>query len=132
MLKGFKEFIMRGNVLDLAVAVVIGAAFSAVVTALVTDILTPLIGAVVGQSDFAKLKFTINKSTFQYGDFINKVISFVLVAAAVYFFVVVPVKRMTELRSRRQAAGEPVEEATPVSDEVAVLTEIRDLLRSRD
>ena len=131
MIKGFKEFILRGNVVDLAVAVVIGAAFGAVVTALVTDIFTPLIGAIVGQSDFSTLTFSIHKSEFKYGDLINKVISFLLIAAAIYFFVVVPVKRMTELRERRRAAGQDQEEATPVSDEVAVLSEIRDLLRQR-
>ena len=81
--------------------------------------------------DFSKLTFTINKSQFKYGDFINKVISFVLIAAAIYFFVVVPIKQMTELRERRRAAGEDPDEATPVSDEVAVLSEIRDLLRQR-
>lgn len=122
---------MRGNVLDLAVAVVIGAAFGAVVTALVADLFTPLIGAIAGQSDFSRLRFTINGSTFLYGDFINKLITFMLVAAAIYFFVVVPVKHMTELRNRRRAAGEPADEATPVSDEVAILTEIRELLRSQ-
>jgi large conductance mechanosensitive channel len=131
MIKGFKEFILRGNVVDLAVAVVIGAAFGAVVTALVADIFTPLIGVIVGQTDFSKLTFTINKSEFRYGDFINKVISFLLIAAAIYFFVVIPVKRMTELRERRRAAGEDADEATPISDEVAVLSEIRDLLRQR-
>jgi large conductance mechanosensitive channel len=131
MIKGFREFILRGNVVDLAVAVVIGAAFGAVVTALVADIFTPLIGVIVGQTDFSTLTFTINHSKFKYGDFINKVISFVLIAAAIYFFVVVPVKRMTELRERRRSAGEDADEATPVSDEVAVLSEIRDLLRQR-
>ena len=131
MIKGFREFILRGNVVDLAVAVVIGAAFGAVVTALVADIFTPLIGAIVGKHDFSTLTFTINHSQFKYGDFINKVISFLLIAAAIYFFVVVPITRMTELRERRRAAGQDPDEATPVSDEVAVLSEIRDLLRQR-
>jgi large conductance mechanosensitive channel len=131
MIKGFKEFILRGNVVDLAVAVVIGAAFGAVVTALVADIFTPLIGAIVGQTDFSTLTFTINKSEFKYGDLINKVISFVLIAAAIYFFVIVPVRRITELRERRRAAGSEPDEATPISDEVAVLSEIRDLLRQQ-
>lgn len=132
MIKGFKEFILRGNVVDLAVAVVIGAAFGAVVKALVTDIFTPLIGAIFGAHDFSTLTFKIHKSTFKYGDFINEVISFVLIAAAIYFFVVVPVKKMTELRDRRRAAGQDPDGATPVSDEVALLSEIRDLLRQRD
>ena len=131
MIKGFRDFILRGNVVDLAVAVVIGAAFGAVVTALVADIFTPLIGVIVGQRDFSTLTFTIHKSQFKYGDLINKVISFVLIAAAIYFFVIVPVKKMTELRERRRAAGQNPDEATPVSDEVALLSEIRDLLQQR-
>jgi large conductance mechanosensitive channel len=131
MIKGFREFILRGNVIDLAVAVVIGAAFGAVVTALVADVFTPLIGAIVGQHDFSTLTFTVNKSQFKYGDLINKLIAFVLIAAVIYFVVVMPIKKMTELRERRRAAGQPVEEASPVSDEVAVLSEIRDLLRQQ-
>jgi large conductance mechanosensitive channel len=131
MIKGFKEFLLRGNVIDLAVAVVIGAAFGAVVTALVADIFTPLIGAIAGQHDFSSLSFRINKSEFKYGDLINKIVSFLLIAAAIYFFVVVPIKKMTELRERRQAAGQEPDEASPVSDELAVLSEIRDLLRQR-
>ena len=94
MIKGFKEFIMRGNVVDLAVAVVIGAAFGAVVTSLVADLLTPLIAAIVGEPDFSDLSFTINKSEFTYGNFINALISFLSIAAAVYFFVVVPLNRI--------------------------------------
>jgi large conductance mechanosensitive channel len=90
MLKGFKDFLFRGNVVDLAVAVVIGAAFGAVVTALVKDLFTPFIAAIVGKPDFSGLTFTINNSRFLYGDFINAVVSFVLIGAAIYFFVVVP------------------------------------------
>ncbi len=95
MLKGFREFVFRGNVVDLAVAVVIGAAFGAVVTALVKDLLTPLIAALVGKPDFSGLTFTINNSKFLYGDFINAVVAFVLIAAAVYFFVIVPLNAVT-------------------------------------
>jgi large conductance mechanosensitive channel len=91
ILKEFRAFILRGNVVDLAVAVVIGAAFTAVVNALVRDLITPIIAAIFGKPDFADLTFTINGSTFAYGDFINAVITFVLVAAAVFFFVVKPV-----------------------------------------
>ena len=91
MLKGFKEFLLRGNVVDLAVAVVIGGAFGAIVTALVKDLLTPLIAALVGKPDFSALTFIINNSKFLYGDFLNAVVSFVLIAAAIYFFIVVPV-----------------------------------------
>src|SRR6476659_765414 len=90
MLKEFRQFIMRGNVVDLAVAVVIGTAFAAVVAAFVADIITPLIAAIFGKTDFSNLTFTINKSQFLYGDFINALITFVSVAAAIFFFVVKP------------------------------------------
>src|ERR1043166_394370 len=95
MFKGFKQFMLRGNVIDLAVAVVIGGAFGAIVTALVKDLLTPLIAAVVGKPDFSGLTFTINKSKFLYGDFINAVVGFLLVGSAIYFFVVVPMNALT-------------------------------------
>lgn len=95
--KEFKAFLLRGNVVDLAVGVVIGSAFTAVVTSLVQNILTPLI-AIPGSADFSTLKFTINGSPFMYGNFINAVISFVLVSAAVFFFVVKPVNKLMSLR----------------------------------
>jgi len=94
MLKGFKEFVLRGNVLDLAIAVVIGGAFSAVVAALVKDLMTPLIGAIVGKPDFSALVVTVNGSAFLIGDFLNAVLSFLLVAAAIYFFVVAPMNAL--------------------------------------
>jgi large conductance mechanosensitive channel len=131
MLKGFKEFIMRGNVVDLAVAVVIGAAFGAVVTALVKDLVTPIIAAIFGKPDFSDLSFTINKSKFLYGDFINAALQFVLVAAAIYFFIVVPIKRLAEMQARRRAAGEPADVADVPSDEAVLLREIRDLLSAQ-
>ncbi|MDQ6799106.1 MAG: large conductance mechanosensitive channel protein MscL [Actinomycetota bacterium] len=127
-MKGFKEFIMRGNVVELAVAVVIGTAFGLVVKALVADILTPLIAAIVGKPDFSNLTFTINSSKFLYGDLINNLISFVGVAAAVYFFVVLPLNRLAERRARGQV---PVDELPPPADDVILLTEIRDLLRAQ-
>ena len=102
ILTEFKEFILRGNVVDLAVAVVIGAAFGAVIAALVKDLLTPLIAAVFGKPDFSSLTFTINKSKFLYGDFINAVITFVSVAAAIFFLVVKPLNYVTERRRRGQ------------------------------
>lgn len=123
MLKGFKEFIMRGNVVDLAVAVVIGTAFGAVVTALVSDILTPVIAAIVGKPNFAQLTFTVHKSKFLYGAFVNAIISFLFIAAAIYFFVVLPLNKLAE----RRAAGKPVP-APEVAPDVLLLTEIRDLL----
>ncbi|MDT4959060.1 MAG: large conductance mechanosensitive channel [Pseudonocardiales bacterium] len=131
MLKGFKEFIMRGNVVDLAVAVVIGVAFGAVVTALVKDLLTPIVAAIVGKPDFSNLTFTINKSKFFYGDFINAALQFVLIAAAIYFFVVLPIKTLTEMQARRRAAGEPQDVASISSDEAILLREIRDLLAAQ-
>ncbi len=94
MLSGFKQFILRGNVVDLAVGVVIGAAFGSVVTALTKDLLTPLIAAIVGKPDFSALSFTINGTAFPIGDFINAAVSFILIAAAVYFFVVLPLNAL--------------------------------------
>jgi large conductance mechanosensitive channel len=122
--------VLRGNVVDLAVAVVIGAAFGAVVTALVKDIVTPIVAAIVGKPDFSALTFTIHKSRFFYGDFVNAVISFLAIAAAVFFFVVKPINSLLERRKRAMAAGGEPEPAT-LSDEALLLAEIRDLLRSR-
>ncbi len=95
MLQGFKAFILRGNVVDLAVAVVIGGAFGAIVTALVKDLITPLIAALVGKPDFSALSFTINNSKFAYGDFVNALLAFLLVAAAIYYFIVLPMNAVT-------------------------------------
>jgi large conductance mechanosensitive channel len=94
----FKAFILRGNVVDLAIAVVIGAAFGAVVTALVEDLVTPLIAAIGGQPDFGSLKFTINSSQFMYGHFINAVVAFLIIAAVIFFFVVKPVNALMARR----------------------------------
>ncbi len=113
MLKGFRDFIMRGNVVDLAVAVVIGAAFGAVVTAFVADIITPLIAAIFGKPDFSQLTFTINNSKFLYGSFINAVISFLLIALAVYFVVVVPMNKLAERRARGQAPADATTKQCP-------------------
>jgi large conductance mechanosensitive channel len=131
VLKGFREFIMRGNVVDLAVAVVIGAAFGAVVTAFVSDILTPIIAAIGGQPDFSNLTFTINGSKFLYGAFINAVVSFLFIAAAIYFFVVLPLNKLAERRAARLAAGAPADEPAAKSDELQVLEQIRDLLTAQ-
>jgi large conductance mechanosensitive channel len=99
VLKEFRDFVMRGNVVDLAVAVIIGAAFGAVVNAVVEDLITPLIAAVGGKSDFAGLSFTINGSEFRYGDLVNKLLTFVIVAAVVFFLVVKPLNAvMARLR----------------------------------
>ena len=94
MLSGFKQFILRGNVVDMAVGVVIGAAFGTVVTALTKDLLTPMIAAIVGKPDFSSISFKVGETLFPIGDFINAAVSFLLVAAAVYFFVVTPVNAL--------------------------------------
>ena len=95
-MKGFRQFILKGNVVDLAVAVVIGAAFGSVVSALVKDLLTPLIAAIGGQPDFSGLYFTVNSSRFMYGDFLNAIISFLVISTVVYFFVVLPLTRLLD------------------------------------
>jgi large conductance mechanosensitive channel len=110
---GFKQFLMRGNVLDLAVAVVIGGAFGAVVTALVKDLITPLIAAVVGKPDFSKLGFTINGSHFPAGDFINALITFLLISTAVYFLVVLPVNTLVARMRRGEASPDPTTKKCP-------------------
>ena len=112
MLKGFKQFLLRGNVVDLAVGVVIGAAFGAVVAALVKDLLTPLISAVAKQPDFSGLFFTLNGSKFAYGEFINALLSFIIIAAAVYFFVVVPINALIA-RARREPPADPTTRKCP-------------------
>jgi large conductance mechanosensitive channel len=113
MLKGFREFVLRGNVLDLAVAVVIGAAFGAVVTAFVKDLLTPLVAAVAGKPDFSAIKFTIRGSIFPIGDFLNAALSFLLISAAIYFFVVAPVNAIVERARRGQAPPDPTTKKCP-------------------
>jgi large conductance mechanosensitive channel len=126
ILEEFKQFLLRGNVIELAVAVVIGVAFGAVVNSLVKDILTPIVAAIFGKPDFASLTFSINDSTFRYGSFLNAVLSFVLIAAAIFFVVVKPYN--VYLERRRRLDGEPPASKT---DEVLVLEEIRDLMRSQ-
>src|SRR2546428_5043669 len=112
MLNDFRQFLLRGNVIDLAVAVVIGAAFGAVIAALVADLLTPLIAAIFGKPDFSALDFTINDSTFRYGDFINKVIAFVSIGAAVFFFVIVPINALMQ-RARKDPPTDPTTKRCP-------------------
>jgi large conductance mechanosensitive channel len=113
VLQGFKQFMLRGNVLDLAVAVVMGAAFGAVVTALVKDLITPLIAAIIGKPDFSAIQFTINGSKFLIGNFINAVVSFILIGAAIYFFVVLPVNRLLARMRRGEAAPDPTTKKCP-------------------
>ncbi len=124
MIKGFKDFLLRGNVVDLAVAVVIGAAFTAVVTSFTESFLEPLIG-LVGGGGVDGGSFTVDGQTFAWGDFLNQVITFVLTAAVIYVVVVTPLKRLVERRAAGQEPG-PV-----VPTEVELLAEIRDLLRAQ-
>src|SRR5690606_34053288 len=132
MLQGFKEFITRGNVLDLAVAVVIGGAFSAVVSGLVDGFIMPLISWLIGSPDFSGLSFEVpnwqgETTVFPYGLLVQAVIMFLLIAAAIYFFEILPINKLQSLRKKPE---EVVEEAA--AEEVVLLTEIRDLLRSQN
>ena len=109
MLTGFKQFVLRGNVVDLSVGVVVGAAFSGIVNALVKDLITPIIGAFGKVPDFSNLSFTINGSKFMYGDFLNALISFLIIASAVYFLVVVPINALI---ARTRKAAVPADPTT--------------------
>lgn len=113
MLKDFKKFILRGNVVDLAVAVVIGAAFGAVVTSLVKDMITPLLAAIGGQPDFSGLSFTINNSRFNYGAFLNAIISFFILASVIFFFVVNPVNKLMSKVKPSDEIDKPAERECP-------------------
>jgi len=112
-MKGFREFILRGNVLDLAVAVVMGAAFGAVVTALVKDLLTPLIAAIVGAPDFSNISLTVNGSKLLIGDFLNAIIAFLMLATVVYFFVVLPVNHLMARLRRGEIPPDPTTKKCP-------------------
>jgi large conductance mechanosensitive channel len=107
MLSGFKQFVLRGNVVDLAVGVVIGAAFGAVVTSFTANLLTPLIAAIGGQPDFSALQFTVGKGVFKLGDFLNAIISFLIVAATVYFLVVTPLNALMARMAKAPAPADP-------------------------
>jgi large conductance mechanosensitive channel len=110
--KGFRAFLVRGNVIDLAVAVVIGVAFGVVITAFVKDLVTPLIAAIGGKPDFSTLSFTINNSKFLYGDFLNALIAFLIVAAIIYYFVVVPYTALMA-RSKKEPPADPTTKKCP-------------------
>lgn len=127
VVKEFKEFISRGNVVELAVAVIIGAAFTAIVTAVVSGLITPLIGMIVGK-DYSRMTFTINGSPFRYGLVINAVIYFLTVALVVFFLIVKPINVLNERRRR----GEEPTTVDELSDEAVLLAEIRDLLATRN
>jgi large conductance mechanosensitive channel len=127
MIQEFKRFLFRGNVVDLAVAVVIGAAFTTIVNAIVSGLITPLVGMIFSK-DFSDMTFTINGSTFAYGSVINAVIQFVAIALVVFFVVVKP---MEAIAARRARGEEPTADTPAPSDEAVLLTEIRDLLAQR-
>jgi len=128
MLKGFKDFLMRGNVVDLAVAVVIGVAFGDVVKGLLKGLFTPLIAAIVGARNLDNVgTFTVHKADFSFGVFLTPLVTFVVISAVIYFLVVMPLNKLAERRAR---GLEPAPKAP--SEEVALLTEIRDSLRARD
>jgi large conductance mechanosensitive channel len=126
MINDFKKFLLRGNVVDLAVAVVIGAAFTAVVTALVKDLITPLIAAIGGKPNFSNLYFTLRGSKFMYGDFLNALISFMIMAAVIFFFVVQPVNQLIKLANRNQKKPEDAPDP-----QLMVLQDILDELKKR-
>lgn len=126
MIKGFKEFILRGNVVQLAVAVVMGAAFGAVITSLAQDIIMPLITAIFGKQDYTKLFITLHHSQIFYGKFVSAVISFLLVALGVYFLIVAPLNYLDKMRKRRQGVPDV---PPPAESELELLAQIRDALR---
>jgi large conductance mechanosensitive channel len=126
VIKGFRDFILRGNVVELAVAVVMGVAFGAIVNALVADIIMPLITAIFGKPDYSKLFFTVHKSQILYGSFITAVIQFVLIAIGVYFFIVMPLNHLEKMRKRRQGVPDV---PPPAETELELLAQIRDALR---
>jgi large conductance mechanosensitive channel len=121
MFKGFREFIMRGNVIDLAVAVVIGAAFGAVITSFVTNILNPLIAALVGKPDFSALVAHVNGGEIKYGLFLNALIAFLLVAGAVYYAMVAPVNAWKRARERGKAPADPTTKTCPACTETIAI-----------
>lgn len=120
LFSGFKQFILRGNVVDLAVGVVMGASFGTIVTALVKDLITPLIAAIVKAPDFSKLYFTIHGSEFMYGDFINALIAFILVAFSIYFFVVLPVNALVNAAKKEPPADPTTKRCPECKSEIAI------------
>lgn len=134
VLKGFREFVLRGNVIDLAVAVVIGAAFTAVVNSIVTNLFNPLIGAIFDAKSLDSLVWTIGNAEIGYGAVLGSIITFLIVAAVVYFVFVLPINKLKEAQERRRKAG--VTEPDAPDTELDLLSEIRDLLaaqaRTRD
>lgn len=132
MLTGFKNFIMKGNVVDLAVAVVMGTAFGTVVTALVNKVLMPFIAGLVGSPNFDSFaKVDLNGNAIEFGVLLTAIVNFLLIAAAIYFVVVVPMNHMIERRNRRLGIDPSVKEESAEDPQIALLTEIRDSLQNR-
>jgi large conductance mechanosensitive channel len=131
MLKEFRDFIARGNVMDMAVGIIIGAAFTAIVSSLVDDLVNPLIGLFVGGVDFGNVSFGLGEAQFMIGNFINAVIKFLIIAWVV-FLLVKGVNAIRDRANRREAAGKPEPEAAAPPREEVLLTEIRDLLQHRN
>jgi large conductance mechanosensitive channel len=132
MLTGFKNFIMKGNVVDLAVAVVIGTAFGAVVTALVNKVLMPFVAAIVGSRNFDSFaRVELNGNAIEFGVLLTAIVNFLLISAAIYFVVVMPMNLMIERRNRRLGVNQDVKEASAEDPQIALLTEIRDALKER-
>jgi large conductance mechanosensitive channel len=129
MIKEFRDFIMRGNVMDLAVAVIIGAAFSAIINSLVNDIIMPLVGVILGGIDFTELVVQVGSATIAYGNFIQAVINFLLVGLTL--FLIIKAINTAEDRVARKKAQAVVEEPKPPAEDILLLTEIRDLLKQR-
>jgi len=126
ILREFRDFVLRGNVLDLAIAVVIGAAFTTVVNSLVGNILTPFIAAIAGQPSFGNIDLDIGDATLEIGLFLEAVVNFLIVAAVIFFFIIKPVNVLMERRRRGEAAAD-----VPTPEDIALLREIRDLLKQR-
>ncbi|MDR0482057.1 MAG: large conductance mechanosensitive channel protein MscL [Cellulomonadaceae bacterium] len=130
MLKGFKDFLLRGNVMDLAIGIVVGGAFTAVVTGMVDGILNPLIAAIFGQPDISSVgHFTVNGAHFSLGLVLNALLNFLIISAALYFLIMVPINTLIDLGKKKL---EPETEEEMMAQDIALLTEIRDLLKSRD
>jgi large conductance mechanosensitive channel len=127
MVNDFKKFLLRGNILELAVAVIIGTAFGAVVASLVKDVLTPIIAAVGGQPNFDSLSLSVGDGVVKYGVFVNALVNFLIVASVMF----VILKTVEKMQSMRKTADAEIEEAAPVSNEELLLAEIRDLLADR-
>ncbi|MCW5962716.1 MAG: large conductance mechanosensitive channel protein MscL [Bryobacterales bacterium] len=127
MIEGFKQFILRGNAVDLAVGVIVGGAFGTIVTSLTTDVITPIIGMFGGQPDFKE----ITLGPVMLGNFLNALVAFLITAFALYVLIVAPMNKVKEMQERRKAAAEPPPAAPAIPDDVKLLTEIRDLLKAK-